>query len=213
MQGIMRWLSLLLLSSVAWAATPLHGVVRSGGVPVPGAVVTASQAGKTETAITGDDGAYGFADLADGTWTVSVAMTGFEPASRPVALSSATPPQDFDLRIAAYTGPAVVPTPAAATGFTRTQLGRSGKPSAPPAAATTPPAAPAGAAPEIAGGDANRTAADSLAVNGSIDNGAASPFAQSPAFGNFRRNGRGLYNGGFGFTLGNSALDARTFSI
>lgn len=52
-----------------------------------------------------------------------------------------------------------------------------------------------------------------VAVNGSVDNGAASVYAQSPAFGNARPQGRGLYNGSIGLVLGNSALDARSYSL
>ena len=58
-----------------------------------------------------------------------------------------------------------------------------------------------------------RQAAEGFLVNGSVNNAAASPFAQARAFGNNRSNQRSLYNGGFGFTLGSSALDARPFSF
>jgi hypothetical protein len=61
--------------------------------------------------------------------------------------------------------------------------------------------------------DRNQSAADGFLINGSVNNGAASPFAQLAAFGNNRRNARSLYNGGFGVLLGNSALDARPFSF
>ena len=50
-------------------------------------------------------------------------------------------------------------------------------------------------------------------INGSVNNGAASPFAQLAAFGNNRRGARSLYNGGFGVLLDNSAFDARPFSF
>jgi hypothetical protein len=60
---------------------------------------------------------------------------------------------------------------------------------------------------------AGTTTVGAVAVNGSVDNGAASVYAQSPAFGNARPQGRGLYNGGLEFTLGNSALDARSYSL
>jgi trimeric autotransporter adhesin len=62
-------------------------------------------------------------------------------------------------------------------------------------------------------GDADRGGADGFLINGSVNNGAASPFAQLAAFGNNRRNARSLYNGGVGLQLGNSALDARPFSF
>ena len=61
--------------------------------------------------------------------------------------------------------------------------------------------------------DRSADAADGLLVNGSVNNGAASPFAQLPAFGNNRRGSRSLYSGGIGGMFGNSAWDARPFSF
>src|SRR5439155_24887104 len=61
--------------------------------------------------------------------------------------------------------------------------------------------------------DLSQHAADGLLINGSVVNGAASPFAQAMAFGNKRNRMRGLYNGGIGLILDNSALDARPFSL
>ena len=58
----------------------------------------------------------------------------------------------------------------------------------------------------------SQRAADGLLINGSVNNGASSPFAQLQAFGNNRRGVRSLYNGNLGFTLRNSVLDARSFS-
>jgi outer membrane receptor protein involved in Fe transport len=56
-------------------------------------------------------------------------------------------------------------------------------------------------------------AADGLLVNGSVNNGAATPFAQFPAFGNNRRRPGSVYNGGFGVLTGNSMWDARPYSF
>src|SRR6202008_1295783 len=50
-------------------------------------------------------------------------------------------------------------------------------------------------------------------VNGSVNNGAASPFAQLAAFGNNRRGGRSLYNGGFGAVFGGATWGAPPFSF
>ncbi len=50
-------------------------------------------------------------------------------------------------------------------------------------------------------------------MNGASNNGAASAFATSPAFGNNRAGLKSLYNGSLGFTLDNSTLDARSYSI
>jgi hypothetical protein len=85
--------------------------------------------------------------------------------------------------------------------------------------AVTPPAAAAGNpfrddGDDAAGGNANaNAAADGLLINGSVNNGAASPFAQARAFGNNRPGGRGLYNGGIGLLTRNSAFDSRPFSF
>ena len=55
--------------------------------------------------------------------------------------------------------------------------------------------------------------ADGLLINGSQNNGASSPFAMFPAFGNNRNGGRSLYNGGLGLFFDNSIWDARQFSL
>ena len=96
---------------------------------------------------------------------------------------------------------AVQPAPASpSTGFQRAQV----NPSAGGAAVVNEP---------TAAGDADRGGADGFLINGSVNNGAASPFAQLAAFGNNRRNARSLYNGGIGMQVGNSALDSRPFSF
>ncbi len=56
-------------------------------------------------------------------------------------------------------------------------------------------------------------AADGLLINGSQNNGASSPFALFPAFGNNRNGSRSLYNAGLGLFVDNSIWDARQFSI
>ncbi|HLH32041.1 MAG TPA: TonB-dependent receptor, partial [Terriglobia bacterium] len=51
-------------------------------------------------------------------------------------------------------------------------------------------------------------------INGTVNNGAASPFAQLAGFGNNRRGFRPLYNGGFGIaSFDTSALDAHPASL
>ena len=87
---------------------------------------------------------------------------------------------------------------AAPSGFQRAQVNTSA------GAASTDPSGES---------DNRQGAADGFLINGSVNNGAASPFAQLAAFGNARRNARSLYNGGIGILLGNSALDASPFSF
>jgi hypothetical protein len=107
-------------------------------------------------------------------------------------------------------GKAAPPAPTnTRTAFQRTDLN-----AAPAAAANSDAPAPAAdnTAPQEASALSQR-AADGLLINGSVNNGASSPFAQLQAFGNNRRGGRSLYNGSLGFSLDNSSLDARTFSL
>src|SRR6185295_6436679 len=80
------------------------------------------------------------------------------------------------------------------------------------AASDQPPAAPTGDDP-IATAARNFNAADGLLINGSVNNGASSPFAQMAAFGNNRRGQRSLYTGNLGILYGNSAFDASPFSF
>jgi trimeric autotransporter adhesin len=61
--------------------------------------------------------------------------------------------------------------------------------------------------------DPAQNASDVLTINGSANNGAASPFALTPAFGNNRRSAHPLYTGGIGLTWDNAAWDARSFSL
>jgi hypothetical protein len=54
---------------------------------------------------------------------------------------------------------------------------------------------------------------DGFLINGTANNGAASPFAQLAAFGNNRRGIRSLYNGNVGLIIDNSIWDARSYSF
>jgi hypothetical protein len=95
------------------------------------------------------------------------------------------------------------PAPAASntpSGFRRAELKES---SAAPSPEPEPPAAP---------GEFGPAPAEGFLINGSVNNGAASPFAQAAAFGNNRIK-RSLYNASLGMTFGSSALDARAFSL
>src|SRR6185312_8124730 len=177
---IRKRLPMFLILAVIFALTPLHGVVRGGGVPVPGAAVIVSQGKTTVRTLTAGDGSYQFADLADGNWTVRVSMTGFETATQTVTVGADTPALDFTLRLAPYTGPPP-------------GIGQ------PPAESSVPASPP--------------DAAQAVIVNGSESNAAASPYAQPPAFGNFRPPLGSLFNGGFGLSFDTSALDARSFSF
>lgn len=170
----------------AQAAAPppsLSGAVTGAGLALPGATITARCGATRASTVTHADGAFAIAKLPAGACSVEVAMTGFVTQRVEVTIPPAAP-----LRLA------LTLAPLAATH------------AAPVAVPAPPPATVAGAAPGAAPPQA-------LAINGSVDNGAASPYAMSPAFGNNRPKLRSLFNGGFGLQWGSSALDARSFSL
>lgn len=215
------------------AAADHYGQVTFAGLPVPGATVTAIQGDTQRTTVTDQQGVYRLGNLADGAWTIRVEMLGFSPISESVTIPAPAPPT-FALKllpfaeITAGLPPPVVERPQAPTTPSahvpaRPTRGTASPP--PPAAAgagfqraaiNASAGAAAAADANPSGGDASDRAADAadgFLINGSVNNGAASPFAQLPAFGNNRRGARSLYNGGLGVLLGNSAWDSRPFSF
>ncbi len=222
----MRAAVCFVLCVVAWpgaaaarsAAAAHVGQVVVDSVPIPGATVTATQDDRHVVTVTDQNGVYQFPDLADGKWTVRVEMLGFATATKEIVASADAPPTLWELTLLPFDqmtrgverSPADLPSAAPAlaspsppSGFQRAQV-------------NTSAGAPSRAGDAIvAGGEADRgeNTADGFLINGSVNNGAASPFAQLAAFGNNRRGARSLYNGGIGVLLGDSALDARPFSF
>ena len=186
-----------------------------GGLPVPGATVTASRDAEQVVTVTDQQGSYRLADLAEGVWTIRVEMLGFVTARQDVTIASGGPPITWELslksfeEIIAASGergqPAVAGSGSGSPGFRRTPV------SAAPGA--TQPLNDARSQGDDATRDLTAAAAEGFLVNGSVNNAAASPFSQLAAFGNNRRNGRSLYTGGIGTILGNSAWDARPYSF
>jgi hypothetical protein len=200
MPGCKRFFFLLLLSSHL-IASEHKGLVLFGGLPVPGASVTAERGGSKLTALCDSQGRYTFQDLSDGEWKLTVAMQMFAPMQLAVAVAPGAPPLEWklDLQPAPEVKAAVNPV-----AFQKAEVAATAKPKP---AANTPAPDPAAVA-ELA-----QRAADGLLINGSVNNGAASPFAQLPAFGNNRRGQRSLYNGSLGLIVNNALFDARPFSI
>ncbi len=228
----------------ALAASEHCGQVKFGGLPLPGATVTASQADKKLVTITDALGMYSFPGLSDGVWTIDVEMLCFVPVKQEVTVGAESALSDFELKllpfdqIKAEAGPQPAPSVAINKPPPATESAEAAKPArkskkTPPPAANTPggfqrtdvnaakseAAAQSNANAAASGGnngaseDLNAKAADGFLINGTANNGAASPFATNPAFGNNRIGLRSLYTGNFGFGLDNSALDARPFSI
>jgi len=225
---IVLWLALM---PAILAATEHRGHVKLGPVSVPGVTVTATQGNKKVTAVTDDQGVYMFPDLTDGVWTIDVEMSGFSKLRQDVTIAAGAPPVEWELKMLpmneiATLASAAPPHPATAevkqpdkpagssaknappakpqAGFQRTDLNASSG----AAAAASDSAAFVGES----ASDLAQRAADGLLINGSVNNGAASPFAQMAAFGNNRRT-RALYSGAFGLIMNNSIFDARAFSL
>ena len=70
------FIAVALLTARASAAG-LAGRVVFGDLPVPGATVTASKGDRQVTTVTDEQGAFTFADLDNGAWTVRVEMSTF----------------------------------------------------------------------------------------------------------------------------------------
>ena len=197
------------------AAADHYGQVTFGGLPVPGATVTATQGDKQFVALTDTQGIFTIADLADGECTIRIEMLGFSAISQELRVAPGAPPSAWKLEllpfaeVAALAGPADNTNPAKAgshegdTGFQRAE--------ATVATSASLPAPVNVANPESAVNPAD--AADGLLVNGSVNNGAASPFAQPAAFGNNRRTGRSLYSYAVGMNFGTSAWDTPQYSF
>jgi hypothetical protein len=123
------------------SASESHGSVKSGGLPVPGATVTATQGDQKVVTTTDETGYYSFPDLADGIWKISVEALGFVTASREIGVAADVPGPEWDLKyqtLEAITNP---PKPEAPATAPPSEAAPAGAAVAPPAAAT--PAAPA----------------------------------------------------------------------
>ena len=225
-------------NGAAFAASAFHGQVTFNGLPVPGATVTATQGDQKMVAVTDAQGTYAFADLPDGAWKFQVEMSGFETQTQDVTVSADSSGPTWELKLlplaeithgappvaietqpepsAATTAPAGAPAAAPGNGAANSNGNSKGNSAQP--AGQVAQAAPAQAPAQATTGsndsssDVNQSAATGLVVNGSVNNGAASAYAQMAAFGNNRRGPGSLYNGFLGVTFDTSAWDARSFS-
>lgn len=199
-RGLMSAVAVALSVCTAWvvvarAATDVIVRATFKGAPVPGATVVASHDEARVAGTTDEDGECHLT-LDAGAWTIRVEMRGFDPVTRDLVVDTAAASVDVALSMvsptasfaASHPGPLAPSHPGTLAPLA---------PSAPSA-----PSAPVGAAPP-----------GSLIVNGSTYNAAASPFAQTPAFGNNRIKRRSLFNGSVALVGGDSAWDARPYSF
>src|ERR1039457_4921954 len=138
--GVHRRLQCVFLAALSLAASEHHGQVTFGGLPVPGATVTAAHGDRKVAAITDPEGKYSFPDLADGVWTIQVEMLCFETIKREVTVAASTSAQEFELKllpmdqIKAAAPPAEAPAPPSTPATTAAK--KKGPP--PPAPTNTP---------------------------------------------------------------------------
>lgn len=214
-------LAVVCVVGLSFAGSPYSGKVTFDGSPVPGATVTAKRGDQTFATVTDGQGVYLFPDLTGGTWTITVEMQGFSTASQTVDVEPNAKPTIWQLTM--------LPLSQIKVQLAKPASSSSGSPSGAPSTAqaeaqgtpTPSPASPNSPANQAQSGapqqpeqqGLSELASNGFLINGSVNNGAASPFAQFPAFGNHRPGAGGLYNGGIGIIFGNSALDARPFSL
>ncbi len=200
------------------------GQVMFGELPVPGATVTATSGDKKLVTATDEQGIFKLPDATTGVWTLRVEMLGFEPLTRDITVTADPQPSAWTLTLRAFDDitrgvPRPAPAPPAANSAPRSgaaaQQGRGGFGQRAGVTATPRPAAGRGPGiPDEPPPPENAQAAqDGFLINGSVNNGAASPFAQAAAFGNNRRGRGSLFNYQLSVVEGNSAFDARPFTL
>ncbi len=200
-------MALVLCAAIPAAGSPYRGVVTFGGLPLPGATIKATQGTKTATAASDQQGAYQFDDLADGKWTIEVEMQCFATIRAEVTIVPNMPAAAWELKLlpvdrliasAQTTQPLqeLPQAPSVALAKKPNQLAQSGSPEMP-------------REPQ----EENEQSADGYLVQGSVNNAATSQYATNSAFGNTRSRSKALYTGGFAAIEGNSALNARPYSL
>lgn len=187
-------LMVLLASIPAWAAD-YHGQVFYHGVPVPGASVVMTHGSQRVDAVTDDQGFYDFPHVEDGVWKIRIAMRGFVTLKSQVTVKPQTPQGHWELKMLSLAR--------------MEAMSKAGRQELQPAlvqrAEGTSAAAP--------GSDAFEKSVAGLLINGTSNNAATSKYSLSQSFGNHRPRRGGLYTGELGAVVGNSALDARPYSL
>jgi hypothetical protein len=194
-------------------ASEYRGQVTFGGLPVPGATVTATQGDKKFTAVSDQGGAYDFPDLPDGAWKIDVEMQCFSTIHSDVTISASMPAGKWELTLqpadqllaASKLAPPPPVAPAAQPALVAPAPAT--KKAATSATAAAVPDAPKPTEQQ------SQDSSDGFLVNGSSNNAATSQYSLDQAFGNRRPNSRSLYNGGIAVIFDNSALDARQYAL
>ena len=91
--------ALYLMTARLALASEYHGRVTFGGLPVPGATITATQGTQKIVAVSDQQGSYSFADLADGAWKIQVEMQCFSTVEQTVTIAPNVPAGSWELKL------------------------------------------------------------------------------------------------------------------
>src|SRR5579871_3907309 len=145
MPAALRYWLLTCLSLSTLAGAEHHGQVTFGGLPVPGATVTATQGARTFVGVTDQQGSYSFPDLPDGTWTFRVEMLLFATVQRDVTIAPGAPGDEWELTLlpaeqlkAVANGPAALPLSPPKPGGQAVPPAKGNPPAQPPPAPLPP---------------------------------------------------------------------------
>ncbi len=195
-----------LLTARAVTASEYRGRITTGGMPVPGATIVATYAGKAVSGVSDRMGTYVFPDLLDGPWHIHIEMLGFAPTEGNIVVASGQPAAMWELTMLPL-------DQALALTKTKVALSATQAPfpaNSPNSEATKQPPSPEAVKPPE---DDSQRPTDGLLVNGSTNNAATSKYSLDQAFGNNRSGTKSLYTGGLAVVVDNSALDARPYSL
>ena len=121
-------IALYVSARVLFAGGEHSGQVTYGGLPVPGATVTASSGDKKLVTATDEEGVFRLPDATAGVWTLRVEMLGFEMLTRDVTVTAEPQPSAWTLMLRPFDditrgiprpAPAAAPTPAAGSASSR----------------------------------------------------------------------------------------------
>lgn len=201
----------LLVFLLVWRAaeaSEYRGRISTGGVSLPGATITATQAGKTLNAVTDATGAYRFPDLQDGSWHIRIEMLGFAPMEGDIVVAAGKPAAMWELTMLPLDQALALTK--AKVAVSATQAPSPSLLTSPNSQVTKQSSTPEAPSPQE---DDSSRSSDGLLVNGSTNNAATSKYSLDRAFGNNRSGTKSLYTGGLALVVDNSALDARPYSL
>lgn len=203
MKHVLRGLCLIapLFASSLAMAWEYHGLVTSGGFPVPGATITVTQGAKTFVTVTDMQGAYFLPNLASGAATIQIQMTGFSTIEQAVRVVPGAAADKWELKLLSVSQIQSILEPGLTADLFAAPM---------PAEAHT--SATQDIQPPQLSQETDQQGLDGLLINGSVNNAATSQVSLRPRFGNTAI-GKSLYSFSLNGRFGDSALNAKSYSI